>query len=402
MYNVPDYMTRLSEGTTFELRRKYEIVAVLATQPFDCERCVLAHRQYLSAARQLVEDPDASAAALLGTAASNMIHFAIIDADEEGAEFADLIDREHDYRMHVPSLLIYKRQFQEQGRPPLSFHLNDNVAEDLPRLLLRLVGPPLSKVSSESHLMRRLSSYATESVSVGVWMDEVPDALKSIVDEDRLETLYHHLSSPGTANPMLLAKFNSPRADVVLYHYRGPFNMAALFEEMNASSMLETEYIFFNKSLDYSRLFDHQQRIMAKALPMFRIKRPGHEFDMVTKITVKDAHPPSSCTEKRCVTGDGVIGRIRGYTTDNRATFADTKEEEFIIGAHRMDFPELVNVKGFVGLCPGMKRQMAFPPGRAYPADASPPGVTANDRVVFNIEMIRWSNALAQTKSEDL
>ena len=385
------YVHTLIEGETEKFLAEYDLVVVLAVHPTACPMCETAFVQFKEVAEEFYTDAKGTNKRLLGgVTPTKAVKFVLLNTEYEMEELEEILKIENINTERLPLLLVLKQEFVNVlKRPPVSFVINDLLSRRFPRFLLRLAGTSPRAVVGDDELVTRIAHSATQRVSIGIWANDIPPSLHPLFVESRFDLLLHAFPSVKDANPDLVTKFNPTNADLVVYHYKGPYDVTSLSEAERAQYLTMTPYTFNRNITSYRLQGEHQAKMLSKVMKIWSVVRPGHEMDFIRKTTVVDGPFAEGC--RRAVAGDRIQAKIIGRVTLTGTLFMDTREAAFVVGEDRNDMPSYVTTKALVGMCPGQRRRVGFPPGKAYPDEnVRPQGVSEDDGVTFFIEMEKY------------
>lgn len=380
----PSHVLLATESNFFKMRKGYDVVVLLVTKKSNCETCAEYHEQFIKASDSVERDKQSPH--LETSFGAKMIQFAILDADEEGLEFSYLLgeEDERDTDVLVPSILVFKREFQERfKKPPISFVLNEHVAEDLPKLAFRLAGPAMRMLPDEAAVMRLLAHPSSDNVLVVFWGEAIThhDAVKRIVETERMNVNF------------ATATFPPPEGTPLYPDPRPPFAALGYYRTAEGGIGFSTTAI---DTMLIAESFDSLVVRLRKFVSALKLRRPGHEFDEVTTLVVEDisglgaAMNAELCEKRKSKAGEKILIRVTGLNLVTREIILNLTQADVMVGGRRGDLPEALTQKGLLNLCPSMRRRVVTPPGLGYERGNEPPGVEPEDRILFDLEMLGW------------
>lgn len=400
---TPDVVHRIEdEGEIYKLRMKFDVVAVLVVQEYDCAQCADAHRQFSASAEAVAQD-----ASGVVPDVGKTIAFALIDAEQQADEFASMMGDDPDFHWFVPSVIIFKREHQlKLKRPPVMFNVNEHLARDLPKFLLRYAGPDFARVQSERALLARVTAEATDGVSFGWWGAEVPRAVQRIAELERFNVLFHHLPEPsadaGDGNAehaRLVKRFNPTKASLVAYRFKQRGD-AALARAMSNDEAFErvTVVPLDTSSAEAASRSDRLYELVQRFIDEEKTHRPGHQYDLIHKFAIFDVETPAECNQtgdsvRKAAVGDSVVLRIVGRVLETDVAFLTQDRTAAVVGdpASRKDLPPAVLRRVLPGMCRGATRHVVIPAGKAYArAEDFPPLLSMEHRAIVEVTLLGW------------
>lgn len=472
--SIPQDIRRIGDGDIHRLRKVFEIVVIAVVHPYVCPKCDMLLDAFQSIRKELHFDDSGHADHVSATSCNassgavgieaqghhvkRRVVFGFLDAEEEAPEFISYVPglHEENYRMQVPMLLIFRGAGSCSGGalpssrlssvlrlPPIIFRpiTEGRIRQRLPAFLMRLLGDqPIAVVRTERDLMLRVASRFTNGVSIGVWVDEMPQSLVKVAEASREDVFWHHLPNAGLRQHVK-EPLNPQGFDVVAYWYRGPSGIEEVRVAANTSTLImdgfRLEDVRRGAEPGSRRAADRERAAMKKLLETYLAHRPGQRFEKITQPIVVEDHAPTGCRSKgmpqidqelrRARAGDRVRLRVSIYDAFSApdARDAEVNDIDVVVGEEHRSLPFVVVSDGVEGACVGSKRRVGLPAadrfGGGPPSQLSSgggavggteglqfsglphsPTVADTPPMVFDVEVLSFSSTTTKYEHEDV